>query len=427
MRKCRKMAALGLAFAMVLSAAGCSGSTGESKTTEAAASAETTAEAAKAAEGDSTEAAGEAENTAGGELKTGVKVTLIPKIRQEAFWNAVEAGAQAAAEKLGAKLTIQGDPSGSNTAAKQATYVEAAMEKGEEAICFAALDSNTTDAALQAAMKAGVKVVGFDSDPGVEARDYFVNQADPEGIAVAGLDDIQKQMADKGFTADKKALVYLVSTNPTTPNQNTWIEYIKKNYFSDYEIPVGADGAIDFDKAKEQTKKGGFTVADKYANLDIKVNPDSEIIYGGDDYQTSKTQVGNTLAANPETNGLFVLTTNAISATYEAITEKGMEDTCIFNGIAVPTDAKSYLEEGVMSEVILWQAYDLGYLAVESAVRAVSGDITGDRMVSTLSGTDQVEGVSKYPAEGHKIVNGKEIILGDPAVFVTDTVDKFKN
>lgn len=426
MRKCRKMVALGLILSMALSAAACSsgGGSAESKNTEAAAPAETTAEAAKdTTAGESSQAA----ENAGGELKTGVKVTLIPKIRQEAFWNAVEAGAQAAADKLEAKLTIQGDPSGSNTAAKQATYVEAAMEKGQDAICFAALDSNTTDAALQAAMKAGVKVVGFDSDPGVEARDYFVNQADPEGIAVAGLDDIAKQMNDKGFTADKKALVYLVSTNPTTPNQNTWIEYIKKNYFSDYEIPMGADGAIDFDKAKEQTKKGGFTVAEKYANLDIKVNPDSEIIYGGDDYQTSKTQVGNTLAANPDTNALFVLTTNAISATYEAITEKGMEKTCIFNGIAVPTDAKSYLEEGVMSEVILWQAYDLGYLAVESAVRAVSGDISGDRMVSTLSGTDQVAGVSTYPAEGHKIVNGKEIILGDPAVFVTDTVDKFKN
>lgn len=355
-----------------------------------------------------------------------VNVTLIPKIRQEAFWNAVEAGAQAAADELGAKLTIQGDPSGSNTAAKQATYVEAATEKGEDVIAFAALDANTTDAALQAAMKAGVKVVGFDSDPGSESRDWFVNQADPNGIAVAGIDDIASKMTEEGFTEDNKAIVYLVSTNPTTPNQNTWIEYVKKNYYKDYEIPTSSDGAIDFEAAKAQTIKGGFTVADAYKHLDIKVNPDTEIIYGGDDYQTSKTQVGNTLAANPDTNALFVLTTNAISATYEAITEKGLEKTTIFNGLAVPSDASSYLEEGVMSQVILWQAYDLGYLAVDAAVAAAKDEISGDKYVSTLSGTDQVEGVSTYPEDGHKIVN-KEIILGDPATFTFETVGKFKN
>ena len=154
------MVALGLILSMALSTAACSsgGGSAESKGTEAAAPAETTAKAAEdTAAGESSEAA----DNAGGDLKTGVKVTLIPKIRQEAFWNAVEAGAQAAADKLQAKLTIQGDPSGSNTAAKQATYVEAAMEKGEEAICFAALDSNTTDAALQAAMKAGVTAVSY--------------------------------------------------------------------------------------------------------------------------------------------------------------------------------------------------------------------------------------------------------------------------
>lgn len=366
---------------------------------------------------------GSSEGEGGGDQ---LRITLIPKMRQEAFWNAVESGATKAAEDLGVKLTIQGDPSGSNTAAKQATYVETATQKGEDAICFAALDSNTTDAALQAAMKAGIKVVGFDSDPGTEARDYFVNQADPEGIAVAGLDDIEAQMTEKGFTADNKAVVYLVSTNPTTPNQNMWIEYIKKNYFTDYEIPMGDDGAIDYDAAKEQTKNGSFTVNEKYANLDIKLDPDSEIIYGADDYQTSKTQVGNTLAAHPETNALFVLTTNAISATYEAITEKGLEDTCMFNGLGVPADCEQYLEEGVMTEVILWQAYDLGYLAVNAAVAAVNDEISGDLFVSELSGTDQVEGVSTYPAEGHKVSNN-EIVLGDPAIFTYDTVGMFKS
>lgn len=357
--------------------------------------------------------------------KQDITIQFIPKVRQEAFWNAVEAGATKAAEDLGVTLTIQGDPAGSNTAAKQAQYVESATELKVDAIAFAALDENTTDAALQAAMKAGIKVVGFDSDPGAEARDWFVNQADPEGIARACLDDMSKQLAAKGFTADNKALVFIVSTNPTTPNQNTWIENIKKLYFSDYEIPRTADGAIDFDTAKANTKANKYTVNEQYANMDLRVDPDADIIYGADDHTTSKTQISNKLAANPNTNGLIVLTTNAIAATNDSIVEKNKQDSCIFNGIAVPSDSKAYLESGVMSTVVLWQAYDLGYLAVETAVQAVKDEISGDMLVSHLSGTAQVEGASTYPAEGHKII-GKEIILGDPAVFTLETADQFK-
>ena len=355
-----------------------------------------------------------------------VSVQFIPKVRQEAFWNAVEAGAKKAAEDLNVDLTIQGDPAGSNTAAKQAQYVESATELGVDAIAFAALDSNTTDAALQAAMKAGIKVIGFDSDPGAEARDWFVNQADPEGIAIACLDDMAEQMTKKGFTADKKARIYIVSTNPTTPNQNTWIENIKKTYYEDYTIPLGSDGAIDFTKAKADTKANTYKVKEKYAMLDVKVDPDKDIIYGADDHTTSKTQISNKLAADPSTNGIIVLTTNAIAATNDSITEKNMQDKCIFNGIAVPSDSKAYLESGVMSKVVLWQAYDLGYLAVEAAYKSVKGELKdGDTsMTSNLSGKDQVEGASKYDAS-HKI-SGKEIILGNPAVFTLETADKFK-
>ena len=354
-----------------------------------------------------------------------ITIQFLGKVRQEAFWNAVESGAQKAADDLDINLVIQGDPAGSNTAAKQAQYIESATELGVDAIAFAALDTNTTDDALQKAMAEGIKVVGFDSDPGVEARDWFVNQADPASIAVVCLKDMAEKMTEKGFTADKKATIFIVSTNQTTPNQNTWIEFIKEEYYTDYESVRDDDGAIDFEASKKNTKEKTYTVNEAYANLDVKLDPDKDIIYGADDHTTSKTQISNTLAANKDTNGLIVLTTNAIAAANDSINEKGMQDTCIFNGIAVPTSSKSYLESGVMSSVVLWQAYDLGYLAVESAYKAVKGEISGDKLVSNLSGKDQVEGVSKYSEYGHKIV-GKEIILGDPAVFTLDTVDNFK-
>ena len=404
--KLRKVTALTLAAAMTLSLAACGnqGSTPAASGTDASGN-ETSGTDTEAASGDK------------------MVVAYIPKERNEAFWQAVESGAQSAADTLGVELKMYGDPAGSNTASNQATYVETATQSGADAIAFAALDADSTDAALQAAMNQGISVVGFDSDPGPEARDWFVNQADPEGIAVACLDDLVKNLGSK-YSKENPAVVYLVSTNPTTPNQNTWIEYIKKVYFSDYEIKYAEDGvSIDFDACKENTKSGTFTVNDAYACLDVKVNPDSDIIYAGDG--SGNDIIPGVVAAHPEINALVSLTTNVIDTCAQTIKDLNMQETCIFNGIAVPASCESYLTDGIMTEVILWQAYDLGYLAVEAAVAAAKGELSGDTYISTLSGTTQVEGVSDYPAEGHKI-NGTEIILGDPATFTLDTIGAWK-
>lgn len=407
--KLRKVTALALAAAMTLSLAAC-GSQGS-------------APAASGTDASGNEASGTDADAPAAASGDKLVVAYIPKERNEAFWQAVESGAQSAADTLGVELKMYGDPAGSNTASNQATYVETATQSGVNAIAFAALDADSTDAALQAAMKQGIAVVGFDSDPGPEARDWFVNQADPEGIAVACLDDLVKNLGSK-YSKENPAVVYLVSTNPTTPNQNTWIEYIKKVYFSDYEIKYAADGvSIDFDACKENTKSGTFTVNDAYACLDVKVNPDSDIIYAGDG--SGNDIIPGVVAAHPEINALVSLTTNVIDTCAQTIKDLNMQETCIFNGIAVPASCESYLTDGIMTEVILWQAYDLGYLAVEAAVAAAKGELSGDKYVSTLSGTTQVEGVSDYPAEGHKI-NGTEIILGDPATFTLDTISAWK-
>ncbi len=205
----------------------------------------------------------------GGSSGGDVKIAYIPKERNESFWQAVEAGAQQAAKDRGVDLIMYGDAAGTNTAANQSTYVETATELGVNAIVFAALDSDSTDAALQAAQAAGISVVGFDSDPGEEARDWFVNQVDPAALAEILLDDLVTNIGDK-YSASSPAVVYLVSTNLTTPNQNTWIEHLKATYYSDYEIVYTDSGAIDFDACKDNTRKNTYTVNDKYNMLDMQ-------------------------------------------------------------------------------------------------------------------------------------------------------------
>ncbi|MGM9537077.1 MAG: substrate-binding domain-containing protein [Candidatus Onthomonas sp.] len=415
MKSLKKLLSLLLALTMVLSLAACGGSgSGSSGGSTSDGGKEDAAQSNAAESGDAAEA------PAAGS----VKIAYIPKERNESFWQAVEAGAQQAAADLGAELIMYGDAAGANTAANQSTYVETATDLGVDAIAFAALDADSTDAALQAAQAAGIAVVGFDSDPGEEARDWFVNQVDPAELAVILLDDLVENIGDK-YSADSPAVVYLVSTNLTTPNQNTWIEHIKAAYYTDYEIAMTDTGAIDFDTCKNNTRSNTYTVNEKYAMLDVKVNPDSEIIYAGDG--DGLTEIEATLSAHPEINALISLTTNVIASCATAIESCGLSDSCIFNGIATPTDSKAYLESGMMTTVVLWQAYDLGYLAVNVAYAAATGELEqgATEFVSGLSGQTQVEGISTYP-DSHK-VDGVTVYLGGPATFHLDTIDCWKN
>ena len=413
MKNAKKLLALFTALSMTLSLAACGGGGGGAASGGASSG-------GAAASGGSGNASGGSGNASGGS----VKIAYIPKERNESFWQAVEAGAQQAANDLGAELIMYGDAAGANTAANQSTYVETATELGVNAIAFAALDSDSTDAALQAAQAAGITVVGFDSDPGEEARDWFVNQVDPAALAEILLDDLVTNIGDK-YSKDSPALVYLVSTNLTTPNQNTWIEHLKATYYSDYEIVYTDTGAIDFDACKENTRNGSFTVNEKYAMLNMKCHPDNDIIYAGDG--DGLTEIEATLSAHPDINALISLTTNVIASCATAIDSCGMSETCIFNGIATPGDSKAYLESGMMTTVVLWQAYDLGYLAVNAAYSAATGELTkgATEFVSGLSGKTQVEGISTYDASHH--VDGVTVYLGAPATFTLDTLSGWKS
>ena len=112
MKNAKKLLALFTALSMTLSLAACGGGGG------GAASGGASSGGAAASSGGGN-ASGGSGNASGGS----VKIAYIPKERNESFWQAVEAGAQQAANDLGAELIMYGDAAGANTAANQSTYV----------------------------------------------------------------------------------------------------------------------------------------------------------------------------------------------------------------------------------------------------------------------------------------------------------------
>ena len=79
-----------------------------------------------------------------------------------------------------------------------------------------------------------------------------------------------------------------------------------------------------------------------------------------------------------------------------------------------------------MPAVVLWQPYDLGYLAVNLAVDLLTGKVDKEmtEYKSALSGNSQI-GSNNYPA-AHKITDDGQVILGPSISYGLDNYMLFK-
>ena len=107
-------------------------------------------------------------------------IALMPKSKGNAYFISCKQGADEAAKELGVELLFDGptDPD----PAKQNEIIENWIALGVDAIAAACENKEGISTALRKAKKKGIKVLTYDSDANPDARDFFVNQATPEGI-----------------------------------------------------------------------------------------------------------------------------------------------------------------------------------------------------------------------------------------------------
>ena len=146
----KRIMAVALAGVMALSLAACGGSAAKTEGTTAAGT------TAAAQEEQKTEAA---EKTVDGEA---MKINVIAKGFQHQFWKAVEKGAMQAGKELNAEVSFQG-PDNESAIAQQVEYLDAAIAQKPTAICLAALDTKACIGSIQNAMDKNIPIIGFDS------------------------------------------------------------------------------------------------------------------------------------------------------------------------------------------------------------------------------------------------------------------------
>ena len=147
----------------------------------------------------------------------GQPITLvdIPKLIGIGYFNATAQGMQEAAEELGNVEVINDGPTVANID-EQITFIDNYITQGVDGVLFAANDPVAIGPVLTKALEEGIHVVGYDANSVPEAREWFVNQAEFNGIAKAMIDSfVAEQGEDASFG--------IVTSTFTTPNQARWI------------------------------------------------------------------------------------------------------------------------------------------------------------------------------------------------------------
>jgi rhamnose transport system substrate-binding protein len=300
-----------------------------------------------------------------------IVIGMMPKFTSDPYFVAANKGAQEAAKELGVTVEFNG-PVDANVAA-QADIIERWTRRKVSAIAVSANDPNALAPALKRAQAAGIKTMTWDADVAADARTVFLNQATFEGM---GRTMVDMMVRDAG-TSEGEFLV--VTAVLTAPNQNRWIEEIKKY------------------------------VAEKYPKLKI-----AAVLPGDEDLEKSKNVALNYLQANPQTKGVFCVTGIATPGVLEAVKQLGLVGKVTVTGLGVPSLIRPYLKDGSLKEAALWSPIDIGYGAVYITKALLDGKL------DPKSGTVDAGRLGKL-----KFIGPDTVLLGDPFVFTKDNVDKF--
>jgi ABC-type sugar transport system substrate-binding protein len=306
--------------------------------------------------------------------KAGKPITLVdvPKLIGIGYFNATSKGMQIAAKELG-NVTVTTDGPTEAKIDEQIKFIDNYVTKGIDGVLFAANDPVAIAPVLKKALSKGIHVVGYDANSSPDAREWFVNQAEFNGIGKALVDQMAKEIGeDKGFG--------IVTSTFTTPNQARWIA----------EMWAYA--------AKCHPKLKWLETVEAQEDNNLSFNQATALI----------NKHGDKLA------GLFGMTSVATPASAEAVTQAKLCGKVAVVGLATPNGMRPYVNSGCVKSVVLWNPVDLGYAAVEVMRAVVDGKLK--------PGATEVDAGKLGKL---KVVNGSEILLGAPFVFNKDNVKEF--
>ncbi len=262
----------------------------------------------------------------------------------------------------------------SSTAEGQIEIIETLIAQRVDGIAISANDRDALIPVTKKAMKAGIKVISFDSGISPAGRIIDLAPSDEELIGRQQVQLIAELTGAKGK-------IGIVSATSQATNQNAWIEWMK-----------------------EEVKKP------EYKDMEIV-----EVVYGDDAADKSYREAVGLMQKYPDLSGIISPTTIGILASAKAIEDEGMQGKVQLTGLGLPSEMQHYIENGTCKQMALWNPVDLGYTSTYILERLIRGEAEG------------VEGDSIDVGRMGKVTVGKDgmAVMGVPFVFNKDNIARF--
>ena len=302
-----------------------------------------------------------------------VTVGLVPKLDTDPYFQVAKGGAEDAAKEMGGTV-IQAAPNQA-TAEAQIEFINAMIAQKVGIIAIAGNDANAVAPALKRAVAEGIRVMSYDSDVAVDARQVFVNQVKGASLAEMMLVSMADLIGGEGEFA-------ILSSTPTATNQNAWIDIMKNMMATDA----------------------------KYSKMKLV-----QVAYGEESEQVNQQQALALAQAFPNLKGIIVPAGIGLPAAARALEEAGLIDRVKLTGLAPATLMKKYIEAG-QAQDIWWNVTDLGYLTYHAAQAVAMCKITGAAGEKFMAGR-----LGEYT-----IGEAGEVVLGPAKIVTPKNVSEFK-
>ena len=295
-------------------------------------------------------------------------IAMMPKAKGDPYFVSCRAGAEEAARELGVDLIWDGPTS--LDPAKQNELVESWITRQVDVIAVAVENRAGISTVLRKARQRGIHVLTWDADAEPDARDFFVNQATPEGIATALTDEAARLM---GLTGD----FAIITGALTAANQNEWMAFIRKR------------------------------LSAAYPNVKLVTVRPSD-----DDRDKAFVETQTVLKVHPSVKLIMAISAPAVPGAAEAVRQAGRTNVSVI-GLSLPNINKPYVHAGVVQTVVLWNTRNLGYLTVHAGSQLAAGTLHADARSIDAGRLGALE------------VRRGEIILGEPLLMNKSNIDSY--
>jgi rhamnose transport system substrate-binding protein len=305
-----------------------------------------------------------------------LKIAIVPKAINIGYFTAWDEGAQKACVELKAICDYIGP--NEITGAAQVEFINQVIQQQYDILVISAADQNAIVPSLQKAKDAGIIIVTSDADVAAESKDSRVVSILPSEenrIGTAQVDWMAEAIGSTGSVA--------IISPANAANQTAWINAMGPYLESQYPEMSWVGGSLE-----------------------------KAVFYANDPTESSEAFAA-ILAQYPDVAGIISPTTVGVLAA--AVEKKAKKAAVKVTGLGLPSEMASYIEDGTVEKVGLWNPLDLGYVAVYAGVAAKNGTFDGAVGSSFMAGD-----------KSYTVVEGNIAYLGDPYTFTKENIAEFK-